>query len=92
MTGIRLLASLVLLLTVVPAQAAQNLLFVMDASGSMWGRIDGQPKIAVAREVMSDLVAELPADARAGLIGLGTYRVRSIPTASTRPSASSRMS
>ena len=74
MTRTRLLATLLLLLTVIPAQASQNLLFVMDASGSMWGRIDGQPKIAVAREVMSDLVGQLPDVARAGLVAYGHNR------------------
>jgi len=74
MTGPRLLASLVLLLAVIPAQAGQNLTFIMDASGSMWGRIDGQPKIALAREVMSDLIAGLPDDARVGLVAYGHNR------------------
>ncbi|MGM0517140.1 MAG: VWA domain-containing protein, partial [Pseudomonadota bacterium] len=70
----RLLVSLVFLLAVIPAQAAQNLLFIMDASGSMWGQVEGQSKIAVAREVMTDLVAELPDDARAGLVAYGHNR------------------
>ena len=74
MTGIRLFACLFLLFAVVPAQAAQNLLFIMDASGSMWGRVDGQPKIAVAREVMSELISGLPAEAHAGLIAYGHHR------------------
>ena len=74
MTRTRLLASLLFPLAVAPAQASQTLLFVMDASGSMWGRIDGQPKIVVAREAMSDLVGQLPADARAGLVAYGHNR------------------
>lgn len=51
-----------------------NLLFILDASGSMWGRVDGEPKIVVAREVMSGLVRALPDDARAGLIAYGHRR------------------
>lgn len=51
-----------------------NLLFILDASGSMWGRVDGKPKIVVAKEVMSRLVRALPDDARAGLIAYGHRR------------------
>src|SRR5690606_10932519 len=29
-------------------EASSNLLFILDASGSMWGRVDGEPKIVVA--------------------------------------------
>ena len=54
--------------------ASSNLLFILDASGSMWGRVDGEPKIVVAKEVMSRLVRQLPADAKAGLIAYGHRR------------------
>src|SRR3546814_9218200 len=30
--------------------ASSNLLFILDASGSMWGRVDGEPKIVVRSE------------------------------------------
>ena len=51
-----------------------NLLFILDASGSMWGRVDGTPKIVVAKDVMSGLVRALPDDAKAGLIAYGHHR------------------
>ncbi|MCK5769838.1 vWA domain-containing protein [Algiphilus sp.] len=72
----RILSPMLLLLTVVPATVAagQNLLFILDASGSMWGRVDDTPKIVVARDVMTELVGDLPADARAGLIAYGHRR------------------
>lgn len=54
--------------------ASANLLFILDASGSMWGRVEGEPKAVVAKEVMSGLVRQLPADARAGLIAYGHNR------------------
>ena len=54
--------------------ASSNLLFILDASGSMWGRVDGEPKIVVAKEVMSGLVRALPDDAKAGLIAYGHRR------------------
>ncbi len=50
-------------------------MFILDASGSMWGRLDdGQPKISVAREVMGKLTANLPASVHAGLISYGHRR------------------
>src|SRR3546814_2055264 len=54
--------------------ASSNLLFILDASGSMWGRVDGEPKIVVAKDVMSRLVRQLPADAKAGLTAYGHRR------------------
>ena len=36
------------------AQSSQaNVLFVLDASGSMWGRIENQPKISIAKKVLN---------------------------------------
>ncbi|MCC6280056.1 MAG: VWA domain-containing protein [Saprospiraceae bacterium] len=49
-------------------------LFILDASGSMWQKLDGEHKIAVAKSVLNDLVQQLPADARAGLIAYGHRR------------------
>jgi Ca-activated chloride channel homolog len=49
-------------------------LFILDASGSMWGQIDGKPKITIAKEVMGKLVPELPKDARIGLMAYGHRR------------------
>jgi Ca-activated chloride channel family protein len=51
--------------------ADRSLLFILDASGSMWGRVEGEPKIGVAKEVLSGLWPQLPADARVGLIAYG---------------------
>ncbi|MDN5781695.1 MAG: VWA domain-containing protein [Luteimonas sp.] len=54
--------------------ASANLLFILDASGSMWGRVDGKPKIVVAKDVMSRLVRALPDDAKVGLTAYGHRR------------------
>ncbi len=48
-----------------------NTLFILDASGSMWGQINGKPKIAIAKEVMSKLLPELSKTSRIGLIAYG---------------------
>lgn len=34
------------------AGAAERTIVVLDASGSMWGRIDGRPKLEIAREAL----------------------------------------
>ncbi|MEQ8346604.1 MAG: VWA domain-containing protein [Sneathiellaceae bacterium] len=54
-----------------PAAAATNLLFVFDASNSMWGQVNAVPKIQTARETLSGLIADLPADTRVGLLAYG---------------------
>lgn len=56
------------------SDSASNLLFILDASGSMWGRIDGTPKIAIAKDVMSQLIADLPDNSRTGLMAYGHRR------------------
>ncbi|HEW78767.1 MAG TPA: VWA domain-containing protein, partial [Phycisphaerales bacterium] len=49
-------------------------LFIIDASGSMWGQINGKAKITIAKEVMAKLVAELDDNNRIGLIAYGHRR------------------
>ena len=48
-----------------------NIYFILDASGSMWGQVKGQNKIVIAKEVMVDLIKELPADLNVGLMVYG---------------------
>jgi hypothetical protein len=44
-----------------------NLLFILDASGSMAGQIDGKAKMDVAKGVMADLIDGLPDSVNVGL-------------------------
>ena len=48
-----------------------NTILVLDASGSMWGQIDGVNKIVIAREVIADLLAGLPDETSMGLTVYG---------------------
>ena len=50
-----------------------SLLFVLDVSGSMKGKIDGKTKLEVAKDVLIDVQRELPADLRVGLMAYGHY-------------------
>lgn len=52
------------------AQADTNSILVLDASGSMWGQIDGITKIEIAQGVVGDLLRTLP---EAQSIGLTAY-------------------
>lgn len=57
--------------TALPAVAAERLMIVLDASGSMWGQIDGEPKISIARRVLRDVLATTPGDLELGLMTYG---------------------
>jgi Ca-activated chloride channel family protein len=56
---------------------AENVLIVLDASGSMAGRMGDQVKIDVAERVVRDLVENMPSDMRVGLVVYGARSARS---------------
>jgi Ca-activated chloride channel family protein len=53
------------------AQAEGRTIIVLDGSGSMWGQIDGRPKLEIAREALETVLASMPADTELGLIAYG---------------------
>jgi hypothetical protein len=53
------------------AQEAPRTMLVLDASGSMWGRIGGTPKIAVARNAVADMLADWQPGRDVGLMVYG---------------------
>jgi Ca-activated chloride channel family protein len=53
------------------AIAADKAIIVMDASGSMWGQIDGKAKIEIARETLAGVLPSIPGDMELGLIAYG---------------------
>lgn len=54
---------------------APSAILVLDGSGSMWGQIDGVNKIVIAREVVANLLGELPGSLQLGLTVYG-HRTR----------------
>ena len=56
---------------VATAQDRPSAILVLDASGSMWGQIEGVNKIVIAREVVGDLLGTLPEDQALGLVAYG---------------------
>src|SRR5690606_31026969 len=53
------------------ANAGEQAIIVLDGSGSMWGQIDGKPKLEIARETLARVLADLPADTELGLMAYG---------------------
>ena len=53
------------------AMAAEQAMIVLDASGSMWGQIDGTPKIVIAREVLDRTIGSANPDVWLGLMAYG---------------------
>ena len=50
---------------------AKNIMFIFDASGSMWGQIDGKNKIVIAKEAMKKFIQDLPDNINVGLVVYG---------------------
>jgi Ca-activated chloride channel family protein len=51
--------------------APSPILFIYDASGSMWGQLDGKTKKEIASEVLSTTVSNLPDNQNIGLMAYG---------------------
>ena len=54
-----------------PVLAEGKSIIVLDASGSMWGQIDGRAKLEIAREALTSVLAGIPADTELGLMAYG---------------------
>lgn len=53
------------------AVAADRAIIILDASGSMWGQIEGRPKLEIARETLKKVLPTIPADLELGLMAYG---------------------
>ncbi len=51
-----------------------EVMFILDASGSMWGEVAGEVKIEVAKTVLTKVVPELPPEVKTGLTAYGHHR------------------
>jgi Ca-activated chloride channel family protein len=52
-------------------EAKTKTIMILDASGSMWGQVDGKNKIVIARDVIKDLVGDWKKENHLGLITYG---------------------
>ncbi|BCH34644.1 VWA domain-containing protein [Mesorhizobium sp. L-8-10] len=62
---------LALAMTAAVSHAADKAIIVLDASGSMWGQIDGKPKLEIARRTLRTVLQSVPADMELGLLAYG---------------------
>jgi Ca-activated chloride channel family protein len=51
--------------------AAERAIIVLDGSGSMWGQIEGVPKLEIARNALRDVLENAPAGLELGLMAYG---------------------
>lgn len=70
----RVLLAAVLLAVTPAVTAAENIMLVLDASGSMWGQVDGRSKVEIARETVAGVVRDWKPDNALGLIAYGHRR------------------
>ncbi|WP_051309951.1 vWA domain-containing protein [Desulfogranum japonicum] len=72
--GLVSLLAVVCLAQPVLAIGEAKVMFILDGSGSMWGKLGGETKIAIAKDVMTGLAGELPGNVQAGLVVYGHRR------------------
>jgi hypothetical protein len=68
------IAAAMLVFGIIPSASADTypeVMLVLDASGSMWGRVNNTPKIQVARKVMREIIPSLPKEVKVGLTVYG---------------------
>lgn len=51
--------------------AANKVIIILDASGSMWAQIDGKPKLEIARESLRTVLKSVPVDDEIGFMAYG---------------------
>ncbi|AZO61885.1 VWA domain-containing protein [Mesorhizobium sp. M1A.F.Ca.IN.022.06.1.1] len=51
--------------------AANRVIIILDASGSMWAQIDGKPKLEIARESLRTVLQSVPGDDEIGFMAYG---------------------
>ncbi|KAA3450251.1 hypothetical protein C7I87_11375 [Mesorhizobium sp. SARCC-RB16n] len=64
-------AAIVLLSMTTFGFAANKVIIILDASGSMWAQIDGKPKLEIARESLRTVLQSVPADDEIGFMAYG---------------------
>ena len=63
--------------SVTSSTAPAKTILILDASGSMWGKIDGKTKIEIAKETLTSLLLKWNTSANPGHVGLMAYGHRS---------------
>ncbi|MBN9245746.1 MAG: VWA domain-containing protein [Mesorhizobium sp.] len=66
-----LAAAFLLVWTTTLGFAADRVIVILDASGSMWAQIDGKPKLEIARESLRAALQSIPSDREIGFMAYG---------------------
>lgn len=66
-----ILAGLAAFALAAPVAAAERAIIVLDGSGSMWAQIDGEARITIARDTLSEVLSTMPDDLELGLMTYG---------------------
>lgn len=53
------------------AVAAERAIIVLDASGSMWGQIEGETKMSIAQETLAEVLSTVPDTVELGFVAYG---------------------
>ncbi len=69
-----LFLSLAMIQPLAAAGPSARVVLVLDASGSMWGQIEGRSKIEIARQVIRELLEDWDPDVHLGLVVYGHRR------------------
>ena len=67
----KIFIGLFLIVTTIFASQSPRAVIVFDASGSMWGKVDGQTKIEIARASLKNLINDWNPNIQLGLIAYG---------------------
>ncbi|MCB1576320.1 MAG: VWA domain-containing protein, partial [Xanthomonadales bacterium] len=62
------------LLFATSSMAGENMMLVLDASGSMWGQIGGKTKVEIARETVAEVLGNWKSENALGLVAYGHRR------------------
>ena len=77
---ISLLSTVVIFLSLFTSTGAQakaqypEMMFIIDASGSMWSKTGSQSRMDAAKQVMNEIIPSIPAEVRVGLTAYGHNR------------------
>ena len=78
MNTLKLITTFLLILSTSSLSLAEseplNLQLVFDASGSMWGQVEGKSKIEISREVLGEVIKNIDDQSSVGLIAYGHRR------------------
>jgi Ca-activated chloride channel family protein len=67
----KIFIGLLLIITIIFASESPKAVIVFDASGSMWGKVDGKTKIEIARASLKNLINDWNPNVQLGLIAYG---------------------